>query len=229
MNIYKTCPDVHNERFRLRLVTQEDCEDLLKVYSDVKAVPLFNGDNCNGDDFYYATLERMQQAMSFWIWSYENGWFVRMSILDLSTGCAVGTIELCYRDSEDTGVLRLDLRSDYENEADISAILSLIVDPSYPSYRTIGEAVGLSRNAVKNKVDSLVEKQLIYTEPTTIKLKDGRTRNGNLLYTIRPLDAAKQYYIEQQAKENEKKKALQEWLEKLERMNTGEADPVEPL
>jgi predicted transcriptional regulator len=61
----------------------------------------------------------------------------------------------------------------------------------YPSYRTIGEAVGLSRNAVKNKVDSLVEKQLIYTEPTTVKLKDGRTRNGNLLYTIRPLDAAK--------------------------------------
>ena len=26
MNIYKTCPDVYNERFRLRLVTQEDCE-----------------------------------------------------------------------------------------------------------------------------------------------------------------------------------------------------------
>ena len=99
----------------------------------------------------------------------------------------------------------------------------------YPSYRTIGEAVGLSRNAVKTKVDSLVEKQLIYTEPTTIKLKDGRTRNGNLLYTIRPLDAAKQHYIEQQAKENEKKKALQEWLEKLERMQNGEPDPVEPL
>ena len=35
MNIYKTCPDVHNERFRLRLVTQEDWEDRLKVYSDV--------------------------------------------------------------------------------------------------------------------------------------------------------------------------------------------------
>ena len=142
MNIYKTCPDVHNERFRLRLVTQEDCEDLLKVYSDVKAVPLFNGDNCNGDDFHYATLERMQQAMSFWSWSYENGWFVRMSILDLSTGYAVGTIELCYRDSEDTGVLRLDLRSDYENEAHISAILSLIVEPSY-------EWIGCSRLITK--------------------------------------------------------------------------------
>ena len=36
----------------------------------------------------------------------------------------------------------------------------------YPSYRTIGEAVGMSRNTVKKHVDSLVEKRLIYTEPT---------------------------------------------------------------
>ena len=59
MNIYKSCPEVHNERFHLRLVTQADCEDLLKVYSDVKDVPLFNGDNCNGDVFHDTTLERM--------------------------------------------------------------------------------------------------------------------------------------------------------------------------
>ena len=131
MNIYETCPEVQNERFRLRLAAQEDCEDLLKVYSDVKAVPLFNGDNCNGDDFYYATLERMQEAMSFWIWSYESGWFVRLSIIDVCSERAVGTVELCYRDSEDTGVLRLDMRSDYENEADVADILSLIVEPAY--------------------------------------------------------------------------------------------------
>lgn len=144
MNIYKTCPEVHNERFLLRLVAQEDCEDLLKVYSDVKAVPLFNGDNCNGDDFYYATLERMQQAMSFWIWSYENGWFVRMSIVDISSARPVGTIELCYRDFEDTGVLRLDLHSDYEKEAVIAEILGLVVEPSY-------DWIGCSRLITKAK------------------------------------------------------------------------------
>lgn len=119
MNIYEACPEVKNERFLLRLAGEQDCEDLLKVYSDEKAVPLFNSDNCNGDDFYYATLERMRQAMAFWIWSYENSWFVRLSIVDVAAGQAVGTVELCYRDSEDTGVLRLDLRSDYEKEADI--------------------------------------------------------------------------------------------------------------
>ena len=36
----------------------------------------------------------------------------------------------------------------------------------YPSYRTIGDAVGMSRNTVKKYIDALVEKQLIYAEPT---------------------------------------------------------------
>lgn len=144
MNIYETCPVVESERFLLRLVAEDDCEDLLKVYSDLAAVPLFNSDNCNGDDFHYTTAERMVQAFQFWIWSYEHGWFVRLSIVDKPAGCPVGTIELCYRDSEDTGVLRLDLRSDYENEADISEILSLIVEPSY-------DWIGCSRLITKAK------------------------------------------------------------------------------
>ena len=69
----------------------------------------------------------------------------------------------------------------------------------YPSYRTIGDAVGMSRNTVKKYIDALVEKQLIYAEPTKITPKDG-VRNGNLLYTIRPLDAALEYHLEQQMK-----------------------------
>ncbi len=144
MNIYQTCPEVKSERFLLRLVTPDDCDDLWKVYSDLNAVPLFNSDNCNGDDFHYATLERMRQAMSFWIWSYENGWFVRLSIVDLSAGCAVGTVELCYRDSEDTGILRLDLRSDYETEAVIKELLALVVEPAY-------DWIGCSRLITKAK------------------------------------------------------------------------------
>ena len=69
----------------------------------------------------------------------------------------------------------------------------------YPSYRTIGAAVGMSRNTVKKYIDALVEKQLIYAEPTKVTTKDG-VRNGNLLYTIRPLDAALEYHLEQQMK-----------------------------
>lgn len=59
----------------------------------------------------------------------------------------------------------------------------------YPSYKTIGNAIGMSRNTVKKYVDGLVEKRLIEAEPTKITTKHGR-RNGNLCYTVRPIEEA---------------------------------------
>lgn len=135
MNVYEHCPEYQNDAFRLCLISMEHCDDLLQVYSDPKAVPFFNGDNCNGDDFHYTTRERMAQAIEFWQWSYREGWFVRWSILDQTTGQAIGTIELFHRDAEDvydqTGVLRLDLRSDYEKQQAIGQILSLILPDAF--------------------------------------------------------------------------------------------------
>ena len=66
----------------------------------------------------------------------------------------------------------------------------------YPSYRTIGEAVGMSRNTVAKYVRQLEEKGLIRTERTTVTLKDGRRRNGSLLYTILPPEQAVEQFGE---------------------------------
>ena len=77
----------------------------------------------------------------------------------------------------------------------------------YPSYRTIGDAVGMSRNTVCKYVRSLEEKGLIRTERTTVMLKDGRKRNGSLLYTILPVEQVlarhnqHQLYLEEMAAE----------------------------
>ena len=71
-DVYEACPSIEGRRYLLRPVSQEDCADLLKVYSDGKAVPLFNSDNCHGDDFHYTSLERMSSAMDFWRYSYEH-------------------------------------------------------------------------------------------------------------------------------------------------------------
>lgn len=57
----------------------------------------------------------------------------------------------------------------------------------YPSYKTIGHAIGMSENTVAKYVRQLEEKGLIYTEPTIMQSKDGKPLNGNLLYTIRPI------------------------------------------
>ena len=66
----------------------------------------------------------------------------------------------------------------------------------YPGYKTIGEATGMSRGTVKKYVDSLVDKRLIYTEPTSVWGKGGKKRNGNLLYTIRPIADAVAFCVE---------------------------------
>ena len=52
IDVYEKCPVFEDSSYTLRMVATDDCLDLLKVYSDVKSVPLFNSDNCGGDDFY---------------------------------------------------------------------------------------------------------------------------------------------------------------------------------
>ena len=57
----------------------------------------------------------------------------------------------------------------------------------WPSYRTIGQAVRMSENTVRKYTLCLEERGLISTEPTEITTRAGQKRNGNLLYTLRPL------------------------------------------
>lgn len=160
IDVYENCPTFENEKYFLRMVTDEDVDDLLKVYSDIQAVPLFNSDNCHGDDFHYETIERMKQAIDFWSFSYKNHYFVRWAIVEKSVQKAVGTIELFNRTSEDyfnnCGILRLDLSSNYENATDIKSILSLITEPAYDLFG----CNLLAMKAVKNQLD-MMEQNMI--------------------------------------------------------------------
>ena len=68
----------------------------------------------------------------------------------------------------------------------------------HPSYKTIGSAVGLSKNTVKKNIDGLISNQLITTEPTAVITKKGQKHNGTLLYTIRPIQEAVEHRYQQQ-------------------------------
>ena len=87
----------------------------------------------------------------------------------------------------------------------------------YPGYRTIGEAVGMSRNTVAKYVQLLEEKELIRTERTTVTLKDGRKRNGSLLYTILPPEQAVEQFNRQQLAKAEAAAERRRIQEKLAR------------
>lgn len=63
MDIFESCPVLENDNFKVRLLEENDVDDLLRVYSDKHALPYFNSDNCNGSNFYCAVREHMEDAV----------------------------------------------------------------------------------------------------------------------------------------------------------------------
>lgn len=68
----------------------------------------------------------------------------------------------------------------------------------WPSYKTIGRAVGMTENTVAKYAGSLERKGLIQTENTTVTTKAGIKRNGNLLYTVSPFQDVLEAHYHQQ-------------------------------
>ena len=68
----------------------------------------------------------------------------------------------------------------------------------WPSIRTIGQAVRMSENTVRKYIRQLEERELIATEPTEVITKAKGKRNGNLLFTLRPIqEVVDEYYARQ--------------------------------
>ena len=88
----------------------------------------------------------------------------------------------------------------------------------YPSYKTIGKAVGMSKNTVKKYVDILRDKGLIETEYTSVITANGKKRNGNLLFTLRPIDEAVNLYYGQQMIKLEEENRKAYTLRKMEEL-----------
>lgn len=126
-DIYVECPTYKKNMITLRQTNMDDAEELLKCYSDEKAVPFFNSDNCHGDNFNYTTIERMKQAIEFWDFSYINKYFVRWTaIFDNNV---IGTVEMFHRIADDEfnhyGLLRIDLQSKYEIKLVLDEIIKI--------------------------------------------------------------------------------------------------------
>ncbi|MDE7062861.1 MAG: GNAT family N-acetyltransferase [Lachnospiraceae bacterium] len=179
VNPYEKCPEYENENYLLRFVEASDASDLLSVYSDEKAVPFFNSDNCEGD-FHCTLLEHVQGMITAWQEEYNRKGFVRWSIIDKRIQHAVGTIELFNRQSNDyftdCGILRLDLRSDYEQEEPIKEILSMIAPPAFelfdcqmiatkiPPFATERKAAAETLGFTESKEKVIGHHQQIYTD-----------------------------------------------------------------
>jgi hypothetical protein len=160
-DIYEECPIYKKKLITLRQTSMEDVQELLKCYSDEKAVPFFNSDNCNGDDFHYTTMERMIQAIDFWKFSYKNKYFVRWTVIFNHTKKKVGTIEMFHRASNDEfnhyGILRIDLQSNYETQPVIDDILEIVNENFYKAF-DVESILIKAIPAATERISSLVQK-----------------------------------------------------------------------
>ncbi len=118
MNPYLQCPVVDTQHFTLRLICQADSDELFDCYHDQMAVALMNDDNCDFG-FYVECKEQMAQTVRYWLDFYRQQCFIRFAIVDKATGKVVGTVEGF---GGETGVLRLDIASAYEQAAYLSEL-----------------------------------------------------------------------------------------------------------
>jgi RimJ/RimL family protein N-acetyltransferase len=132
-NPYKKCPIFETPRFILRLVSEEDADNLLTCYADPKAQALFNTDgfphNCN-----FATYDEMLACIKFWLMEYSQEAYVRFAVVDKFTNKAVGTIEMFGMAGENEtrdGILRLDLASAYEEKPLLKKLLGVCLENFY--------------------------------------------------------------------------------------------------
>jgi predicted transcriptional regulator len=72
----------------------------------------------------------------------------------------------------------------------------------FPSYKTIGRALKMSKNTVAKYVHSLADKRLIELEQTSFTDKNGNKRNGNLNYKVLPISVAMQEFYDRQLVNN---------------------------
>ena len=73
----------------------------------------------------------------------------------------------------------------------------------WPSYKTIGQAVRMSENTVRKYIRQLEERGLITTQSTEVITKHSGRRNGNLLFTLRPIQEVLDQYYDHQLEELE--------------------------
>ena len=90
-------------------------------------------------------------------------------------------------------------------------------DQCWPSYATIGAAAGMSRKTVQKHIGALINKGLVHADYTSVFVR-GQKVNGNLLYTVKPVE---QVFREREKALLDKLKlaeAQRKWDERIKRI-----------
>ena len=176
MNVFSVCPEYETEHFKIRKLKAEDADELFLCYSDPEAARFFNGDCC-GDDFYYTDKDKFRECVKYWLSRYEARDFVRWSIQDKDTKSLIGTVEVCPSlkyavDGKMMGILRIDLKSEYEYWTVLKELMDVLVCHIYKDFEVVSIIMKIQKDAV-GRQKFLKEYQFVNAkEECNISLED---------------------------------------------------------
>lgn len=176
MDVFTVCPEYETEHFKIRKLEAGDVEGLFPCYSDPEAARYFNGDCC-GDDFYYTDKEKFRECVEYWLSRYEARDFIRWSVLDKGTGFLIGTIEVCPSlkyavDGRKMGILRIDLKSEYERWPVLKELMYVLICHIYEDFEVASIIMKIQKDAVERQ-KLIKEYQFVATkEECNISLED---------------------------------------------------------
>ena len=151
MDVFTICPEYETGHFKIRKLEAEDAEGLFSCYSDPEAARYFNGDCC-GDDFYYTDKEKFRECVEYWLSRYGARDFVRWSVLDRKTGLLIGTMEVCPSlkyavDGRKMGILRIDLKSEYERWPVLKELMDVLICHIYEDLEVASIIMKIQKDA----------------------------------------------------------------------------------
>lgn len=141
VNPFKKCPVYETNNLIFTKVKDEDAEELFECYSDPITVSHMNNDNCGGD-WDCSTIDIVKKGIRGWKSEFEAKFYIRWSVTHKHAKRIIGTIEIAPIPNKtrfldgvcQTGILRIDILSTFENEQVFSEILKMVKDNFYMDF-----------------------------------------------------------------------------------------------
>ncbi|WP_379163067.1 GNAT family N-acetyltransferase [Paenibacillus sp. sgz5001063] len=138
MNPFEHCPIYETDHLVFTKVKEEDAKDLFECYSDPITKGHMNNDNCGGE-WDCPSIDNVRQGINAWNKEFDARFFIRWSVRYKQLNKVIGTIELApipnttrFLDGVcQSGILRIDIISSFEDRAIFSEILQIVTDHFY--------------------------------------------------------------------------------------------------
>lgn len=142
INPFETCPVYETEKLIFTKIKLEDAIDLFEVYSDLVTRHHMNNDNCGGE-WQCNTIEIIEQGIKSWEQEYLDKFYIRWTVTLKSINKAIGTIELApvpnisrfFDGNCNTGILRVDIKSNFETEDIFTEIYSMVKNQMFSDFQ----------------------------------------------------------------------------------------------